>query len=144
MTQKKMENTVMIRVLNGIAALAALVGAPAVNIWALPCQSALELANGNMTPMRCLYTEKIATLLFIVVILVALWALLAKKDAWVVLVVLAVALVLITFESAIGIGVCKNPMMCWTMATWIRICAGVIGVAGIVGFALGVSKKQVR
>ncbi|MBR3258202.1 MAG: DUF4418 family protein [Eggerthellaceae bacterium] len=132
------------RVLAGISMLASLVGALAVNIWALPCQGTLELANGNMTPMRCLYTEKIATLLFIVAFLVALWALLARKDAGLVLVVLAAALVLITFESAIGIGVCKTKMMCWTMATWIRICAGVVGACGIAGLGIGLSGRQVK
>ena len=38
----------------------------AVLLWAPVCSGTLELANGNMVPMRCAYTAKVAVLLALV------------------------------------------------------------------------------
>ena len=46
-----------------ISLACALVAVGAVLLWAAPCAGSLELANGNMVPMRCAYTSKVAVLL---------------------------------------------------------------------------------
>ncbi len=128
----------------GIAIAASLVGILAVVVWANPCDGALELANGNMVPMRCAYTAKIAILLFALVIVTSGKNLVTRKPESLTLALLGIALIVITFESVVGIGVCKSEMMCWSMATWIRGCGIAIILCGAADATRALSEKQVR
>lgn len=128
-----------------VAVLVAALGLVAIHVWAGPCDGVLELASGNATLMRCAYACKVATLLMAIIVAVGVVGMVAKARACsAVLLFLAVALVLITIDSAVGIGVCKSPMACWTMRTWIDIVAGVAAICGLTGLFAGVSKKQVK
>ena len=57
-----------------ISLVCAAVVCGAVLLWAPVCAGPLELANGNMVPMRCAYTAKVAVLLALVLAAVALGA----------------------------------------------------------------------
>jgi len=127
-----------------VALVAAVVGALAVVLWAGPCTGALELANGNMVPMRCAYTAKVAVLLFALAAGLSVRGLATKKRDDLAFVLLGVALFLVTFESAVGIGVCKSQMECWTMAAWIRGCGALVALCGMVNALASVAKRQVR
>ena len=62
-----------------LAPIAALICAAivcgAVLLWAPVCSGTLELANGNMVPMRCTYTAKVELLLALILAAVAVAAL---------------------------------------------------------------------
>ena len=75
------------------------------------CSGTLELANGNMVPMRCAYTAKVELLLALILAAVAVVALVTKRPMTVALVLLSLAIVLLTFDTPLSIGVCKS-------ATW--------------------------
>lgn len=95
-----------------LAPIAALICAAivcgAVLLWAPVCSGTLELANGNMVPMRCAYTAKIALMLAVILAAVAVAALVTKRPMTVALVLLSLAIVLLTFDTPLSIGVCKS------------------------------------
>ena len=95
-----------------ISLVCAAVVCGAVLLWAPVCAGTLELANGNMVPMRCAYTAKVAVLLALVLAAVAVAALVTKRPMTVALVLLSVAIVLMTFDTPLSIGVCKSAEMC--------------------------------
>ena len=63
-----------------ISLVCAAVVCGAVLLWAPVCAGTLELANGNMVPMRCAYTAKVAVLLALVLAAVAVAALVTKRQ----------------------------------------------------------------
>lgn len=131
-----------------LAPIAALICAAivcgAVLLWAPVCSGTLELANGNMVPMRCAYTAKVAVLLALVLAAVAVAALVTKRPMTVALVLLSLALVLLTFDTPLSIGVCKSAdMACQSTALWLRIAGGISTVAALAGALLNPSRKRV-
>lgn len=98
-----------------LAPIAALICAAivcgAVLLWAPVCSGTLELANGNMVPMRCAYTAKVELLLALILAAVAVAALVTKRPMTVALVLLSLAIVLLTFDTPLSIGVCKSADM---------------------------------
>ena len=127
-----------------IAIAVGIIGIAAICFWAGPCDGALELANGNMAPMRCAYTAKIAILILAMATAISIKGLSLGRPESLALILLGVALVAITFESLVGIGVCKSEMMCWTMAAWIRPCGVVIAACGAANAVSALIGKQVR
>mgnify|MGYP003223607905 CR=1 FL=1 len=128
-----------------LAPIAALVCAVvicgAVLLWAPVCAGMLELANGNMVPMRCTYTAKVELLLALILAVVAL---VTKRPMTVALVLLSLAIVLLTFDTPLSIGVCKSAdMACQTTALWLRIAGGVSAVAALAGALLNPDRKRV-
>ena len=108
-----------------ISLVCAAVVCGAVLLWAPVCAGTLELANGNMVPMRCAYTAKVAVLLALVLAAVAVAALVTKRPMTVALVLLSVAIVLMTFDTPLSIGVCKSAdMACQATAGWLRVAGG--------------------
>lgn len=131
-----------------LAPIAALICAAlvcgAVLLWAPVCSGTLELANGNMVPMRCAYTAKIAVLLALVLAAVAVAALVTKRPMTVALVLLSLAIVLMTFDTLLSVGVCKSAdMACQTTALWLRIAGGISAVATLAGALLNPARKRV-
>ena len=124
-----------------LAPIAALICAAivcgAVLLWAPVCSGTLELANGNMVPMRCAYTAKIALMLAVILAAVAVAALVTKRPMTVALVLLSLAIVLLTFDTPLSIGVCKSAdMACQATAVWLRVAGGVSAVAALAGALL--------
>lgn len=116
----------------------------AVLLWAPVCSGTLELANGNMVPMRCAYTAKIALMLAVILAAVAVAALVTKRPMTVALVLLSLALVLLTFDTPLSIGVCKSAdMACQSTALWLRVAGGISAVAALAGALLNPSRKRV-
>ena len=123
--------------MNGIPLLLALLLIAALSLWAPPCSGQLELANGNFTFMKCVYTAKAAMLIVVILIFAALENIAKKRLAALTYVVFGAALIAITFTSALGIGICANvEMACHTSALWIRIFGALIIVDGVVSFFL--------
>lgn len=111
-----------------ISLVCAAVVCGAVLLWAPVCAGTLELANGNMVPMRCAYTAKVAVLLALLLALV----------------LLSVAIVLMTFDTPLSIGVCKSAdMACQATAVWLRVAGGVSAVAALAGALLNPDRKRV-
>lgn len=108
------------------------------------CSGTLELANGNMVPMRCAYTAKIALMLAVILAAVAVAALVTKRPMTVALVLLSLAIVLLTFDTPLSIGVCKSAdMACQTTALWLRIAGGISAVAALAGALLNPDRKRI-
>lgn len=126
-----------------ISAICGIVIAGAVMIWAPPCSGVLELANGNAVPMRCDYTSRIAVLLALIVTVLAVVSLITGKRLGLPILLISIAIIAVTFESLVGIGVCKSEMQCWTMAYWVRISAGVSIFATVIGFIASTNRKKV-
>ncbi|HBC91980.1 MAG TPA: DUF4418 domain-containing protein [Pelotomaculum sp.] len=120
------------KIILGTELLAALLVFGAVFIWAPVCKGLLTLANGNMAHMKCFYTGQASIVLALILLIAAIIAYFSKTDhnkvQWV---IIAIGIILIanTFESMIGIGICKNTAMaCNATAVWLRV-SGVLALA---------------
>ena len=131
-----------------LAPIAALICAAivcgAVLLWAPVCSGTLELANGNVVPMRCAYTAEVGLLLALIRAAVAVVALVTKRPMTVALVLLSLAIVLLTVDTPLSSGVCKSAdMACQSTALWLRIAGGISAVAALAGALLNPSRKRV-
>lgn len=115
----------------------------AILVWAGPCSGVLDLANGNATPMRCFYTSKVIMLIAIVMVLVSVKSFVSGSVEGVALFLLACAMIVVTLESPVGIGVCKSEMACWDMAFWVRLSGAVAAAASLAIVLRPVLSKQV-
>lgn len=132
-------------ILQGVSLLCALCALGAVLLWAPPCAGSLELANGNMAPMRCAYTAKVAVLLALVLAVVVVAEMVMKRSMTLVVILLSAALVLMTFETPLSIGVCKSvEMACQTTAMWLRLCGGISIGAAVAVFVANPNRKRVK
>lgn len=140
-----MKSTTLLMATNIVSIICGLVILGAIFIWAPVCPGMLELANGNMTPMRCTYTAKVMALLAIILILVCIAAMATKKPATVAVLLISIAIALLVLESPVTIGICKSTeMACWATAPW-TVGGGVVSaVSALVGFALDPSRKHVK
>ncbi|MEN6327735.1 MAG: DUF4418 family protein [Syntrophomonas sp.] len=121
------------KVVLGIELVASLLALGAVFKWAPVCGGLLTLQNGNMVHMKCFYTGQASAVLAMLLLITALVAFLSKTDhnkiQWLV-VLIGIMLIVNTYESAIGIGICKKAeMACNTTALWIRI-SGALAIGG--------------
>ena len=116
----------------------------AVRLWAPVCSGTLELANGIMVPMRGTYTAMVELLLALILAAVAVAALVTKRPMTVALVLLSLAIVLLTFDTPLSIGVCKSAdMACQSTALWLRSAGGISTVATLAGALLNPDRKRV-
>lgn len=131
--------------MQGVSLVCALVALGAVLLWAPVCSGMLELVNGNMAPMRCSYAGKTAVLLALILAIVCVAGLVAKRTATVAVLCLSLALIVITFPTFISGGVCASTdMACQTTALWLRVCGAVSAVAAIAAVAANPDRKRVR
>lgn len=135
-------------ILKAVSLSCALVAIGAVLFWAPVCSGSLELANGNMAPMRCAYAGKTALLLAAILAIVATTELVSRRSApaaTVAVVALSVALVVVTFATPVSGGICASAdMACQTTALWLRLCGGVSAVAAVGAAVLNPERKRVR
>lgn len=128
-----------------VSLVCALVALGAVLLWAPVCAGSLELANGNMVPMRCSYAGKTAVLLALILAAVCVAGLVTKRPATVAVLCLSLALIVVTFSTPISGGVCAGAdMACQATAVWLRICGAVSTVAAGVAAAANPDRKRVR
>jgi uncharacterized membrane protein len=81
--------------------------------------------------MKCFYTGQSSMVLAILLFVTAIIAYLSKTDhkkiQWIIIII-GIMLIVNTFESTLGIGICKKiTMSCHTTAKWIRF-SGVISI----------------
>lgn len=115
-----------------ICGLTALVVVGTIYIWAPVCDQFLQLANGNMTHMRCFYTAHAATYLAILLLVCSAISLATKNETAIITLIIGIMLITITNDS-IGIGVCqKSTMSCIQTAVWLKDCGIVTIIASAV------------
>ncbi|MDD3365028.1 MAG: DUF4418 family protein, partial [Syntrophomonas sp.] len=110
----------------------------AVFIWAPVCAGLLTLQNGTMVHMKCFYTGQASIVLALILMITAVVAFFSKTDhnkiQWVI-VAIGIMLISNTYDSTIGIGICKKTTMaCNVTALWLRgsgILAIVSGLADV-------------
>jgi len=129
-------NSLLTKINLGIELLAALLVLGAIFIWSPVCDGLLTLTNGNMVHMKCYYTGQASIGFALILIVTAVVAYLSKTDhnkvQWVV-VVIGVMLIAMTYDSAIGIGICKKEMMaCHGTAAWVRGSGALAMVGGLI------------
>lgn len=118
-------------IFSAVPLLGALIAAGAVLFWAPPCSGLLELANGNMVPMRCSYAGKTALLIALILAVVSAGSLISKRPAALSVALLSAALILVTFTTPLSGGICvSEDMACHTMALWLRL-SGAVSLAAI-------------
>lgn len=132
------------RIMQVVSIVCACVAAGAVLIWAPVCSGTLELANGNMVPMRCAYTAKVELLLAILLIVACVVGIVTKRSMVVMIAVLSLAMILMTFDTPLSIGVCRSAdMACQSTAIWLRVAGGISLVAALVGVIANPNRKRV-
>lgn len=133
------------KILQGASLAAALAATGAVLVWAPVCSGSLELANGNMVPMRCFYAGKEGLLLAVLLAVACVAELATKRMFTVVVVALSMALVLVTFAGPVSEGVCANAdMACQATAWWFRGCGALSAVAALGAYAVNPARKRVQ
>ena len=106
-------------------AAAAMIGA--IKLWAPVCGKMLELVSGKEVPMKCHWAGQAAIAISVIMIVVAVMALLAKKEYKGLMVVNAVAAVVLFLVFTSLIGVCASETMrCQATKAW------GLGVAAVV------------
>lgn len=113
--------TKMNQILAGIQALAAMAAVGAVKIWAPVCGKLLELTNGRQVPMKCHWAGQATIALAVLLLLVAIMGMTAKKDfKKFQLIALAGGVMLFLVYGGL-IGVCASETMrCQVTALWGR------------------------
>lgn len=130
------------KILNGILVLVGLAIIGAIFIWSPVCSGTLELANGNMTHMKCYYTGQVSLLLSIVLIVAAIESFLTKTRKTWTFIVIGIMLLVVTYGSTLGIGICmKADMSCHTTAIWIRGGGILTIILGLVSLFMGKTRE---
>lgn len=109
------------KTLSCILVLVSLLSLAGIVLFSPVCSKLLELANGNMTHMKCFYTGKASIILTIILLISSILGFLKEnKYINIVIIVIGVLLIAVTYDSFIGIGICKKAMDCHSTALWIR------------------------
>ncbi|MDD3894252.1 MAG: DUF4418 family protein [Syntrophomonadaceae bacterium] len=124
------------KIILGMELLASLLVMGSIFYWAPVCAGLLTLENGNMVHMKCFYTGQASVALALILLTTAIVAFFSKNDhhkvQWI-SIVIGILLIANTFESVIGIGICKNPSMaCHSTAVWLRSAGVLTVVSGLV------------
>ena len=131
-----------------IVLICALVALGAMAIWAPPCQESLQLANGNMVPMKCRWTTHVGELISVILAISVIVSLVLRRKYHpaipVILLLISLSLVVITFAGPLGIGVCTSEgMACASTALWMRACGGIAVIANFAALLTASNRKHV-
>lgn len=130
------------KILSGIYVLVGLAIIGAVLIWSPVCGGMLELANGNMTHMKCYYTGQASLLLSIVLIVAGIESFLTESTKPWTVISIGIMLLVVTFGSKIGIGICmKEDMNCHATALWIRGGSIITIICGLISLFRGKTRE---
>ncbi|KMT22511.1 DUF4418 family protein [Clostridium cylindrosporum] len=103
----------------------------AIFIWSPVCTGTLELANGNMTHMKCFYTAKAEACLAIILLVSSIASFFTKGNQ-LAIITIGILFIVLTFDSPMGIGICKKEIMaCHDTAAWIRTGGAITILGGI-------------
>ena len=104
-----------------ILALVSVLTLAGITAFSPVCSKLIELASGNMTHMKCFYTGKVAVILGIILLVASIISIFKNNKYNTILIfIIGILLICVTFESFIGIGICKKVMDCHSTALWIR------------------------
>ena len=122
-----------------LQALAAACVLGAIKIWAPVCGKMLELTTGKQVPMKCHWAGQAAIAVSLIILVVAVMALLAKKEYKGLMVVSAVAgaILFLIFTNTL-IGVCASAdMRCNVTKVWGMGAAAVTVAASLINLLSG-------
>ncbi|MDF9410000.1 MAG: hypothetical protein A4E52_01083 [Pelotomaculum sp. PtaB.Bin013] len=130
----------------GTELLASLLILGSIFIWAPVCDGLLTLQNGTMVHMKCFYTGQVSIVLAIILLFAAIVAFFSKTDhnklQWVIIVI-GIMIIANTFESVIGIGICKNTAMaCHATSAWLRGSGVLVIISGLFDIFANSSKTN--
>lgn len=129
--------------LNVIQILTGLIMIGSIFIWAPVCEGLLELVNGKMVHMKCYYTGQATLQLSIIIIVASIESLITKKNRPWTIIIIGILMIINTFTSIIGIGVCMNETMsCQITKLWIRGGGIVTIICGLISLFSG--QRQVK
>ena len=130
--------TKVLMIMQIICGLTALIVLGAIYIWAPVCDQFLQLANGNMTHMKCFYTAYAATYLAILLLASSIISLATRNKTAIISLIIGIMLITITNDT-IGIGVCKkSTMSCIQTGIWLKGC----GIVTIIVSAVQLLVKE--
>ena len=126
------------KILAALQALAAVIAVGAVKIWAQVCGKLLELTNGRQVPMKCHWAGQATIALAVILLLLAVMSLTAKKDFKKLQIVALVGGVMLFLVYGSLIGVCASETMrCQVTALWGRGAAIVTIGAALINLLSG-------
>ena len=131
--------TTMNKIMIAIQALAAVCLLGAIKIWAPVCGKMLELVSGNTVPMKCHWAGQAAIAVSVIIIVIAVMALMAKKEYKGLMVANAVAgvILFLIFTNTL-IGVCASAdMRCNVTKIWGMGAAAVTVAASLINLLSG-------
>jgi hypothetical protein len=134
------------KIILGTELLAALLILGAVFIWAPVCSGLLTLQNGTLVHMKCFYTAQASIVLALILVIAAIAAFFSKTDHnkihWVIIVI-GIMIIANTYDSIIGIGICKKVTMeCHTTAVWLKVGAALAIISGLLDIFANSSKTN--
>ncbi len=125
-------------VLIAVQALAAACMIGAVKVWAPVCGKLLQLVSGKEVPMKCFYSGQAAIGIAIIMLVIAVLALVSKKNYKPLMIANAAAAVVLFLIFTSLIGVCASQTMrCQTTALWGKGVAAVVFAASLIELIMG-------
>lgn len=132
------KKTKILMIMQIIGGLAALVVLGTIHIWSPVCNQLLQLANGNMIPMKCNWTAYAATYLAILLLASSVISLATRNNAAIISLIIGIMFITITINT-IGIGVCRSSTMpCIQTSIWLKGC----GIVTIIASAVQLFVKE--
>ena len=130
--------TTMNKVMIALQALAAVALLGAVKIWAPVCGKMLELVSGKEVPMKCHWAGQAAIAVSVMILVVAVMALLAKKEykGFMVVNAVAAAMLFLVFTSLIGV-CASSEMRCQVTKIWGIGAAAVVFATSLINLISG-------
>ena len=126
------------KIMIALQAVSALCVIGAVKLWAPVCGKLLDLANGNQVPMKCHWAGQATIALGVILLLLAVMSLTAKKDFKKFQIVALAGGVMLFLVYGSLIGVCASETMsCQVTALWGRGAAIVTIVTALINLLSG-------
>lgn len=134
------------KIIMGTELLASSLILGSVFIWAPVCSGLLTLQNGTMVHMKCFYTAQASIVLALILMISAIVAFFSTTDhnkiQWVIIVI-GIMIISNTYESIIGIGICKKiTMECHATAVWLKVSGALAIVSGFADIFANSSKTN--
>ena len=135
------KSTMVVAVVEAVVAILMLL---VVKVIAPVCTGMVETAAGKQVPMRCHYTEVVASLLAVLLLVCAVVCFVTKqKVACGVMAVAIAACGFVILSSTMGTGICANPdMACNVTAPFIKLCSTLALFTGAISVFLGMKEGK--
>lgn len=131
-----------IKVWNIINFIAGIMMIATVKIWAPVCGGLLTLDTGKQVHMKCFYAGQTAVVLGIILVVLAVVSMLAKKDYKLVQVASIIVSLLVFWVFTSLIGVCVADMACHTTRIWAYIISIISIISSVIDLLSGNKEDQ--